>query len=52
MTRVICQAEVDTARTIIQRTKRHFAIKPEQLAGDTAYGSGAADFLVLGANFS
>jgi len=39
--RAIRQAEVSAARTMIKRTERRFDIKPERLAGDTAYGSGA-----------
>ena len=47
--RAIRQAEVRAAKTMIERTERRFAIKPEQLAGDTAYGSGAnLDWLVNG----
>jgi len=46
-TRAIRQAEVGAARTMIERTEQCFAIKPERLAGDTAYGSGASlDWLV------
>ena len=46
-TRAIRQAEVGAARTMIERTEQRFAIKPELLAGDTAYGSGAnLDWLV------
>jgi transposase len=45
--RAIRQAEVGAARTMIKRTEQRFAIKPERLAGDTAYGSGAnLDWLV------
>src|SRR5271163_5110641 len=45
--RAIRQAEVGAARTMIERTEQRFAIKPELLAGDTAYGSGAnLDWLV------
>jgi transposase len=45
--RAIRQAEVGAARTMIERTEQRFAIKPERLAGDTAYGSGAnLDWLV------
>src|ERR1700759_2978521 len=40
-TRAIRQAEVGATRTMIERTEERFAIKPERLAGDTAYGSGA-----------
>jgi transposase len=39
--RAIRQAEVGAAKTMIKRTAQRFAIKPEWLAGDTAYGSGA-----------
>jgi transposase len=39
--RAIRQAEVGAAKTMIERTERRFDIKPERLAGDTAYGSGA-----------
>src|SRR6201982_1641911 len=39
--RAIRQAEVSAARTMIKRTEKAFDIKPERLAGDTAYGSGA-----------
>ncbi len=39
--RAIRQAEVRAARTMIARTEQCFDIKPERLAGDTAYGSGA-----------
>jgi transposase len=46
-TRAIRQAEVGAAKTMIERTAQRFAIKPERLAGDTAYGSGAnLDWLV------
>jgi transposase len=38
--RAIRQAEVGAAKTMIERTEQRFAIKPEWLAGDTAYGSG------------
>jgi Transposase DDE domain len=45
--RAIRQAEVGAAQTMIERTEQRFAIKPERLAGDTAYGSGAnLDWLV------
>src|SRR3974390_2994719 len=41
------QAEVSAAKTMIERTEQRFDIKPERLAGDTAYGSGAnLDWLV------
>jgi hypothetical protein len=36
-----CEAEVGASQTMIERTQERFAIKPERLAGDTAYGSGA-----------
>jgi transposase len=39
--RAIRQAEVGAAKTMIERTEACFDIKPERLAGDTAYGSGA-----------
>lgn len=39
--RAIRQAEVGAAKTMIERTEQRFALKPERLAGDTAYGSGA-----------
>jgi transposase len=46
-TRAIRQAEVGAAQTMIERTKDRFCLKPERLAGDTAYGSGAnLDWLV------
>src|SRR5512139_4235031 len=46
-TRAIRQAEVGAAKTMIERTEQRFDIKPERLAGDTAYGSGAnLDWLV------
>jgi hypothetical protein len=38
--RAMRQAEVG-AKTMIERTRERFDIKPERLAGDTAYGSGA-----------
>jgi transposase len=45
--RAIRQAEVGTAKTMIERTEQRFDIKPDRLAGDTAYGSGAnLDWLV------
>jgi Transposase DDE domain len=37
--RAIRQAEVGASRTMIERTEATFGIKPEWLAGDTAYGS-------------
>ena len=39
--RAIRQAEVGASKTMIERTEERFDIKPERLAGDTAYGSGA-----------
>src|ERR1700726_472150 len=39
--RAIRQAEVGASKTMIERTPGRFDIKPERLAGDTAYGSGA-----------
>jgi transposase len=39
--RAIRQAEVGAAKTMIERTQDRFDIKPELLAADTAYGSGA-----------
>ena len=33
------QAEVGAARTMIERTEERFGLKPERLAGDTAYGA-------------
>jgi transposase len=39
--RAIRQAEVGAAKTMIERTEQRFALKPERLAGDTAYGAGA-----------
>jgi len=38
--RAIRQAEVGAVKTMIERTEQRFALKPERLAGDTAYGSG------------
>jgi transposase len=40
--RAVRQAEVGAAKTMIERTQERFDIKPERLAGDTAYGSAAA----------
>jgi len=37
--RAIRQAEVTAAKTMIDRTEERFGLKPERLAGDTAYGS-------------
>jgi transposase len=37
--RAIRQAEVGAARTMIERTERQFGLKPQRLAGDTAYGA-------------
>jgi len=39
--RAIRQAEVGASKTMIERTEERFDIKPEWLAADTAYGSGA-----------
>src|SRR5256886_11733463 len=39
--RAIRQAEVGASKTMIERTQERFDIKPERLAADTAYGSGA-----------
>ena len=51
--RAIRQAEVGAAKTMIERTEQRFDIKPERLAGDTAYGSGAnLDWLVNEANIA
>src|SRR6202142_2398960 len=48
--RAIRQAEVGAAKTMIERTEERFGLKPERLAGDTGYGSGAnLDWLVNGA---
>ena len=45
--RAIRQAEIGAAKTMIERTEQRFDIKPQRLAGDTAYGSGAnLDWLV------
>ena len=45
--RAIRQAEVGAAKTMIERTEVRFALKPERLAADTAYGSAATlDWLV------
>ena len=38
-TRAIRQAEVGAARTMIERAKQRFGLKPKRLAGDTAYGA-------------
>jgi hypothetical protein len=37
--RAMRQAEVGTARTMLERTAERFGLKPERLAGDSAYGS-------------
>jgi hypothetical protein len=51
--RAIRQAEVGAAKTMIERTEQCFDIKPQRLAGDTAYGSGAnLDWLVNEANIA
>jgi transposase len=38
-TRAIRQAEVGATKTMIERTEERFGLKPQRLAGDTAYGS-------------
>ena len=38
-TRAIRQAEVGASRTMLERTEERFGIRPDWLAGDTAYGS-------------
>ena len=38
-TRAIRQAEVGASRTMLERTQERFGIRPDWLAGDTAYGS-------------
>jgi transposase len=38
--RAIRQAEVGAGKTMVERTKKRFDIKPKWLAADTAYGSG------------
>jgi transposase len=37
--RAVRQAEVGAAKTMIERTADRFGLRPERLAGDTAYGS-------------
>ncbi len=37
--RAVRQAEVGAARTMQERTEARFGLKPQRLAGDTAYGS-------------
>src|SRR5471030_2662438 len=37
--RAIRPAEVNTAKTMIERTEERFGLKPERLAADTAYGA-------------
>jgi IS5 family transposase len=45
--RVIRQAEVGAAKTMIDRTEGRFGLKPERLAADSAYGSAPTlDWLV------
>ena len=39
--RAIRQAEVGASKTMLERTQERFDIKPERLARDTPYGSGA-----------
>ena len=38
--RAIRQAEVGASQTMVERTEQRFGLKPQWLAGDTAYGSG------------
>lgn len=38
-TRSVRQAEVGSARTMLDRTERRFGLRPDWLAADTAYGS-------------
>jgi IS5 family transposase len=38
-TRAIRQAEAGATKTMIERTEERFGLKPQRLAGDTAYGS-------------
>lgn len=46
-TRAIRQGEVEAVKTMIDRTEERFGLRPERLAGDTAYGAGAnLDWLV------
>ena len=37
--RAVRQAEVGAARTMLERTEERFGLKPQRLAGDTAYGA-------------
>ena len=37
--RAVRQAEVGAARTMIERTEERFGLRPQRLAGDTAYGT-------------
>ena len=37
--RAVRQAEVGAARTMIERTEARFGLRPQRLAGDTAYGA-------------
>ena len=37
--RAVRQAEVGAARAMIERTEKRFGLKPQRLAGDTAYGA-------------
>src|SRR5437899_12471046 len=39
--RAIGQVDVGAGKVMVERTQERFDIKPERLAGDTAYGSGA-----------
>jgi transposase len=47
--RAVRQAEVGAAKTMIDRTEDRFGIRPERLAGDTAYGSADAELAGRGA---
>ena len=45
--RAIRQAEVEAAKTMIERTEERLGLRPERLAADTAYGSAPTlDWLV------
>jgi transposase len=45
--RAIRQAEVEAAKTMLERTEERLGLRPERLAGDTAYGSAPTlDWLV------
>jgi hypothetical protein len=45
--RAVRQAEVGAARTMLERTAERFGLKPERLAGDSAYGSAEMLFTYL-----